>query len=122
MIGDSFDSKLDRLLAQPPQMADRGFSSHVQQRLKRVKKQKFGVFTAMCFLWLLLLGLTTTPGQLLSQFSLASDTLARILPTPEDYILLRELLLNDPLGGSLPVVALVATGLFILGFGNLLRR
>lgn len=122
MNSNSFDSKLDRLLAQPPQMTDRGFSDTVLKRLKRAEQRKVGVFSIMCTLWLLLLGLTTTPGQLLAHFSLAGSSLARLVPTPEDYVWLGDSLLNDPPGGSLSLLAIVATALLVLGFSNLLRR
>ncbi|MEQ8952922.1 MAG: hypothetical protein RL120_02240 [Gammaproteobacteria bacterium] len=46
--------RLDRLLAQPPQIADRGFTGQLQSRLGKTSRARPVIFAAAAIIWVLL--------------------------------------------------------------------
>ncbi len=116
------DRTLDRLLARPPQMADRGFSSRVRTQLKRTEKLKIAIFSGMGSLWLLLLGLFTTPEQLVAQFTLATSFLARQLPGSDDLAMFEQFTINSLVDSSIIFLLTVAAVVLVSGLINQLRH
>ncbi len=109
------EDELNRILAQPAQIADRGFTEQVRTRLKKSESKRMVVFAAIAVFWTALAILIGFPEQLLNSLSLPDTVFEDLFVTLIDILPLRESLAFELSRNSslLGVIFTVFLALFI---------
>jgi len=82
MNSDLEDEILNALLAQPTQVADRGFCRKTLKLIEKPTTQKVKIFSTAGIAWLILALVITSPAELTRQIQKSSDMFISLLSKP----------------------------------------